>query len=64
MQAFSSCGRWGLLFLVVRGLLILVAFLLAEGGLLSVWSSVVVAQGSVVVTHRLRCSKARGIFPD
>ena len=32
-QAFSSCGEWGLLFLVVRGLLIAVASLVAEHGL-------------------------------
>ena len=57
VQTFSSCGKWGLLCLVVRGLLILAAFLLAEHGLLSVWASVVVA-------HRLSCSKACGFFPD
>ena len=32
-QAFSSCGEWGLLFTVVRGLLIAVASLVAEHGL-------------------------------
>ena len=32
-QAFSSCGERGLLFIVVRGLLIAVAFLAAEHGL-------------------------------
>ena len=57
VQTFSSCGKWGLLFLVVRGLLIVEAFLLAEHGLLSVWASAVVA-------HRLSCSKACGFFPD
>ena len=31
--AFSSCGEWGLLFVVVRGLLIAVASLVAEHGL-------------------------------
>ena len=31
--AFSSCSEWGLLFLVVRGLLIAVASLVAEHGL-------------------------------
>ena len=31
--AFSSCGEWGLLFVVVRGLLIAVASLAAEHGL-------------------------------
>ena len=29
-QAFSSCGEWGLLFVVVRGLLIVVPSLVAE----------------------------------
>ena len=31
--AFSSCGEWGLLFIVVRRLLIAVASLVAEHGL-------------------------------
>ena len=31
--AFSSCGEWGLLFVVVRGLLIAVASLVVERGL-------------------------------
>ena len=31
--AFSSCGEWGLLFVVVCGLLIAVASLVAEYGL-------------------------------
>ena len=32
-RAFSSCGEWGLLFVVVRGLLIAVASLVVEHGL-------------------------------
>ena len=32
-QAFSSCSEWGLLFVVVRGLLIAVASLVEEHGL-------------------------------
>ena len=32
-RTFSSCGEWGLLFVVVRGLLIAVASLAAEHGL-------------------------------
>ena len=32
-RASSTCGEWGLLFVVVRGLLIAVAFLVAEHGL-------------------------------
>ena len=31
--AFSSCGKWGLLFIAVHGLLIAVASLVAEHGL-------------------------------
>ena len=30
LWAFSSCGKWGLLFVAVRGLLIVVASLVAE----------------------------------
>ena len=33
VQAFSSCGKWGLLFLAVHGLLTAVASLVAEHGL-------------------------------
>ena len=33
VQAFSSCSRWGLLFVAVHGLLIAVASLVAEHGL-------------------------------
>ena len=32
VQAFSSCGEWGLLFVAVRGLLIAVASLLRSMG--------------------------------
>ena len=32
-RAFSSCGEWGLVFVVVRGLLIAVASLVSEHGL-------------------------------
>ena len=39
-QAFSSCGQWGQLFIVVHGLLIAVASLVAEH---KFWASVVVA---------------------
>ena len=74
--AFSSCGKRGLLFVVVRRLLIAVASLVVEHrlqvhGLQQLWHvrSVVVARGlqstgSVVVTHGLSCSTACGIFPD
>ena len=32
-RAFSSCGEWGLVFVAVHGLLIVVASLVAEHGL-------------------------------
>ena len=76
VRAFSSCDEQGLLFVVVRGLLITVASLVVEHGLQArrlqqLWNagSVVVARGlqsagSVVVAHRLSCSAACGIFPD
>ena len=43
MQAFSSCGEWGLHFVAVRGLLIVVACCGARA--LSARASVVVARG-------------------
>ena len=74
-RAFSSCGERGLLFVVVRGLLIAVPSLVERGlqvcSLQQLWyaDSVAVAcglqsAGSVVVVHRLSCSVACGIFPD
>ena len=42
---FSGCSEQGLLFLVVCGLLIAVASLVAEHGLLGLQASVVVARG-------------------
>ena len=75
-RAFSSCGKRGLLFVAVHGLLIVVASIVAEHGLQAhglqqFWhvDSVVVARGlqgagSVVVAHGLRSSMACGIFSD
>ena len=54
MQAFSGCSEQGLLFVSVHGLLIAVASFVVKWGL---WST-----GSVVLVHKLSCSKARGIF--
>ena len=54
-QAFSSCSEWGLLFVVVRGVLIVVASLAVEHRLQSSCLEVV-AQG-------FSCSVACGIFP-
>ena len=59
MRAFSSWGERGLLFVVVRRLLIAVASLVAEHRLQ--WLQ---CGDSVVVAHGLSCSAAYGIFPD
>ena len=76
VRALSSCGKRGLLFVAVCGLLIEVASLVAQHGLQALrlqqfWcvDSVVVAfglqiAGLVVVAHGLSCSTACGIFPD
>ena len=45
VPAFSSCGKRGLLFVAVRGLLIAVASLCCGARALGVWASVVVAHG-------------------
>ena len=55
-RAFSSCGEWGPLFIVVRGPLTVVASPFASTGSRRA--------GSVAVAHRLSCSAACGIFPD
>ena len=47
MWAFSSCGELGLLFVVVHGLLIVVASLVVEHGLLIVVASLVVEHGAL-----------------
>ena len=64
VRAFSSCGERGLLFVAVRGLLIAVASLVAEHGLLGTQASVVVAHGpsscgSRALEHRLSSCGAR-----
>ena len=66
--AFSSCGERGLLFVVVRGLLIAVASLFGSmgsrrAGFCSCGSRAYRA-GSVVAAHGLSCSAACEIFPD
>ena len=55
-RAFSSCGERALLFVAVRGLLIVMASRCAAQA-----SGV---QASLVVAHRLTCSAACGIFLD
>ena len=74
--AFSSYGEWGLVFVVVCGLLLAEASLAVEHGLqahrlqqLQHTGSVLVAcrllsTDSVAVVHRLSCFAARGIFLD
>ena len=44
-RAFSSCGKWGLLFAVVRGLLNCGGFSCCEAWALGAQASVVVARG-------------------
>ena len=75
-RAFSSCGERGLIFIVVCGLLIVVASLVGGARALGVQTSVVVACelsscGSLALErrlsscgHGLSCSAACGIFPD
>ena len=63
VRAFSSCGEWGLLFVVVHGLLVAVVSLVAEHKLW-VQASVVVAGGlsscgSRALEHRLSSCGAR-----
>ena len=50
-RAFSSCGKWGPLFIVVRGPLLL-------------WSTGSRRARSVAVAHGPSCSVACEIFPD
>ena len=55
-RAFSSCGKWGPLFIAVRGPLTVAASLVANTGSRRA--------GSVVVAHGPSHSAACGIFPD
>ena len=54
-RAFSSCGKQGPLFIVVRGPLTIAPLLLRSTGSRRA--------GSVVVAHGPSCSAACGIFP-
>ena len=58
-RAFSSWGEWGLLFVVVHGLLIAVVSLCCGAQALGAKASVVVACGLVVVAHGLCSCGAR-----
>ena len=55
--SFSSCDKWGPLFIAVRGPLTIAAFFLLQ-------STGSRRAGSVVVAHRPSCFAACGIFPD
>ena len=55
-RTFSSCGKWGPLFIAVRGPLTIAASLVGSTGSRRA--------GSVVVAHRPSRSAACGIFPD
>ena len=63
-RAFPSCGQRGLLFVVVRGLLIVVASLAAEHGLQACSLQYLWPLGLVIVARGLSCSTACGIFRD
>ena len=63
-RALSSCSEQGLFFVVVCGLLIVVASLVAEQGLQARELQQLWHAGPVVVAHGLSCSAACGIFPD
>ena len=56
-RAFSSCGKWGPLFITVCGPLTIAAFFLLR-------STGSRRAGSVVVAHGPSCFTACGIFPD
>ena len=56
-RAFSSCGKWGPLFIALRGPLTIADSLF-------LWSTGSRRTGSVVVAHGLSCSVACGILPD
>ena len=54
-RAFSSCGKWGPLFIAVRGPLSRPVLLRSTGSRRA---------GSAIVPHGPSCYAARGIFPD
>ena len=55
-RAFSSCGKWGPLFIAMRGPLTIAPLLLRSTGSRRA--------GSAIVAHGPSCSAACGIFPD
>ena len=64
MQAFSSCGELGLLFVMMLSFLIVVASLIAEHRFWVCGLQYLQHTGSAVVAHGLSWSVACGIFPD
>ena len=62
--AFSSCSKWGLLFVALLGLLIVMAFLAAEYRLQALDFQQLKRLGSEVVAHGLSCPEACGIISD
>ena len=61
MQAFSSCGERGLLFIALHGLLIVVASLVAEHGLQAHGLQQLQHAGSVVVARGLSSCGSRAL---
>ena len=64
MRAFSSWGKWGVLFVAVHGLLIVVTSLVAAHRLQGKWAQRLQHVSSVIVAHRFSCYEACEIFPD
>ena len=64
MEAFPSCGEQWLLLVAVCGLLATVVSLVVERGLQVHGLQQLQHMGSVVVTRRLSCPMAHGIFSD
>ena len=62
-RAFSSCGKWGPLFIVVRGPFTIAVSPVAEHRL-QMRSTGSRCAGSVIVAHGPSCSAACRIFPD
>ena len=65
---FSRCGQWGLLFVVVHGLLIFMTSLIEERRLQGMQTSVVAISGLqstnlVVMTHGFSCFSGMWVLP-
>ena len=67
-RLFSSCGEWGLFFVVVLGLLIAVASFIVEHGFYGAWPSAAMTRrlqstGSIVVACRIFPNQRRNLWP-